>query len=405
MPFPSVKEGMMTVLFWTVAVALSLATIEMVCFSVAQLRPDLFDYRQVALAKLQSTEFERFKATSASDLLGWDNPTTVRRQQNCVGHEVTYSYDEARVRLHGQRRPQDAIVLVTGDSVTHGDDVADDDTYPAALERILGVPVANLGVGGYGPDQALLKLEALFARFPRARIAVLSILYDDTSRMVNSFRPVLFRDTGVHFGLKPFVRDGVFHPMLGGNPFRDLAAMRAAAEMAFDTDFWRRARPKFPYSVATAEMMSLPSFWLPLLNQLGKYFGKPHYEALHRTPSVRTNLRVIYERFANWTKARGLRGIIAFIPVNGDDQTSGLVAISAATEDQQKAITFMNVELSDLSQFARPDCHPTPEGYRIIADSVATVVRPLLADITAPSTVRHLGLDVTRKPVTRRNPD
>jgi hypothetical protein len=33
---------------------------------------------------------------------------------------------------------------------------------------MLGVGVANLGVGGYGPEQALLKFEGLIDRFPRA---------------------------------------------------------------------------------------------------------------------------------------------------------------------------------------------------------------------------------------------
>ncbi len=354
--------------FWAVIIASQLAVLEIGCFLFTQLRPNLFDYRETALAKLQPAEFDRFKETVASNRLGWDNPATLTKLRNCLGKEVTYSYDQARVRLHSERRSQDALILVTGDSYTQGADVSDEDTYPAALERILGVPVANLGVGGYGPDQALLKLETLIEHFPQARIAVLSIVYDDTSRLVNSFRPILFRDTGIHFGLKPFVRNGAFHPLVGGDPFRDLTAMRAAAEIAFDTDFWRRPQRKFPYSGAVVEMISLPSFWIPLLTQLGKSLGKPHYEVLHRVRSIRMNLHAIYDRFAKWTSARGLRGVVAFIPVGGADRTSGLVAISAATPDQHKAVTFMNVEISDWNQFnTTPGCHPTPGGYRMIA--------------------------------------
>ena len=377
--------------FWAVIIALQLAILEIGCFLFTRLRPDLFDYRESALAKLQPEEFERFKEMNASNLLGWDNPAAVTKLRNCVGEEVTYSYDQARDRLHGERGSQDALILVAGDSYTQGADVSDEDTYPAALERILGVSVANLGVGGYGPDQALLKLETLIERFPRARIAVLSIVYDDTSRLMNSFRPVFFRGTGSHFGLKPFVRDGAFQPLVGGDPFRDLTAMRAAAETAFDTDFWRRARQRFPYSGAVAEMISLPSFWIPLLTQFGKYLDRPHYEVLHRLPSVRTNLRAIYDRFANWTSARGLRGVVAFIPVGSADQTSGLVAISAATAEQQEAVKFMNVQISDWSQYnTTPGCHPTPAGYRMIADSVATVVRPMLTDIMDSSSRRSM---------------
>jgi len=366
--------------FWALTIAVQLAILELGCFLFTQLRPDLFDDREAALAMLQPEQFERFKETSASDLLGWDNPAAATVLRNCVGVDVTYSYDQARIRLHGKRRPQDALVLVTGDSYTQGGDVSDEDTYPAALERTLGVPVANLGVGGYGPDQALLKLEALIDSFPRARVVILSILYDDTSRLVNSFRPVLNPNTGIHFGLKPFVRDGAFHPLLGGDPFRDLTAMRAAAEAAFDTDYWRRARRGFPFSVAVAKMIALPSFWIPLMAETS---GKSAYEALHRMRSVRRNLRAVYERFANWTSARGLRGVVAFIPVSSSDRTSGSVAISAATEDQRKSVAFLNVEVGEWREYdSRPGCHPTPAGYRMIADSVAGVVRPMLAGTT-----------------------
>jgi hypothetical protein len=377
------------VAFWAAIVAIQFAILEVGCFLTTRMRPDLFDQREAALAKLVPKEFEQFKASIASNLLGWDNPATVTRLSNCVGQEVTYSYNPTRVRMHGDRKPEDSVILAAGGSYTQGYDVADDDTYPAALERILGVPVANLGVGGFGPDQALLKLESLIEHFPRARVALLSIFYPDTSRMMNSFRPVFFPNTGVDFGLKPFVRDGAFQALAEGDPFRDLAAMRSAAERAFDTDFWRRARPNFPYSVAVAEMISLPSFWMPWLTQFGKFVGRPRHEALYLVPSVRANLRALYDRFAKWTNAHGLRGIVAFIPTDGADQISGLVAISAATPDQRSAVTFVNAEISDWSEFdLAPGCHPSPTGHRRIAERVAALVRPMLPDIINSSTLR-----------------
>jgi hypothetical protein len=59
------------------------------------------------------------------------------------------------------------------------------------------VSVANFGVGGYGPDQAVLKVESLIDLFPRARVVVLAIMYDQVGRMVNSYRPVYYPDTGI----------------------------------------------------------------------------------------------------------------------------------------------------------------------------------------------------------------
>lgn len=362
--------------FYGLLVLIPLASAEVGSFLVARTRPDLFDHRDEILRKFRPEDFQRYKATVASNVLGWDNPAGVQRLANCLGEQVTYSYDAARVRRHGNRSPQDAVVVVTGDSYTQGDDAADDDTYPAALERKLDVGVANLGAGGYGPEQALLKLESLIDRFPRARVAVLSILSDDTPRMMNSFRPVLYRETGILFGFKPYLRDGVFQGPVGDDPLRDFEAMRAAAETAFDTDFWRRPKAHFPYLFAVARLFYLPSFWVPVLAQLQ---SQPPYEVVHRLASVRGNLRALFDRFEAFTRSRGLAGVVAFIPVSEADQGTGAVAISAASAAQRQALTFIDVTIKDWGEFfAGPGCHPSAKGYEVIAASVAIAVRPLL---------------------------
>jgi hypothetical protein len=372
--------------FWAILIGAVLALVEFGCLLLVQARPDLFDHREAALAKLQAEPFERFRTQRASRTLGWDHPAAqVVKLRACTGVELPNTYGPARDRLHGNSA--DAVVVVAGDSLTHGDDVGDADTYPAALERILGVPTANLGVGGYDPVQALLKLEAGIAHFPKARVAVLSILDDDVHRMPNSYRPVLFANTGLHFGLKPHWRDGAFHGLVGDDPFRDLAAMRRAATTAFDTDYWRRARGRFPYTLAVAEMLSLPSFWVPQLVAARVYLGYRQFETVYRLPSVQAGLRAIYGRFADFARARGLIPVVAFIPIDPNDTVSGLVAIAAASAEQREAITFVNVTLSKPDRYYTiRGCHPQAEGYRMIAESVAQALRPLLAGAQARST-------------------
>ncbi|TMB19842.1 MAG: hypothetical protein E6J71_10235 [Deltaproteobacteria bacterium] len=50
-------------------------------------------------------------------------------------------------------------IVAIGDSFTFGDDVGDDETFPAQLQRSLAAAeVLNLGVHGYGHDQMLLRL-------------------------------------------------------------------------------------------------------------------------------------------------------------------------------------------------------------------------------------------------------
>jgi hypothetical protein len=57
--------------------------------------------------------------------------------------------------------------------------------------------------------------------------------------------------------------------------------------------------------------------------------------------------------------------VIAFVPRDGRDQTSGLAAIAAATESQRAHISFINVGRDfEWSQFSTaPGRHPSPTGY------------------------------------------
>ena len=57
------------------------------------------------------------------------------------------------------RTPGVARVVAVGDSFTFGADVGDTDAWPARVAAALGVEVVNLGVQGYGLDQAALRLE------------------------------------------------------------------------------------------------------------------------------------------------------------------------------------------------------------------------------------------------------
>ena len=74
----------------------------------------------------------------------------------------TVSIGEHSVRLN--RNPPVAerpTIVAVGDSFTFGQDVSDQDSWPAGLERLLGRRVVNGGVNAFGIDQAVLRGERL----------------------------------------------------------------------------------------------------------------------------------------------------------------------------------------------------------------------------------------------------
>lgn len=65
-------------------------------------------------------------------------------------------------RNHAETDVRTGGILAVGDEFTNsGDDVADDETWPAQLERLIGAPVLNGGVPGYATDQIVARAERL----------------------------------------------------------------------------------------------------------------------------------------------------------------------------------------------------------------------------------------------------
>ena len=72
------------------------------------------------------------------------------------------SIDETGFRSNGAAiRPEGRPIVAVGDSFTFGDEVNDDETWPAWLERTLERPVINGGVFGYSFGQSILRAEKI----------------------------------------------------------------------------------------------------------------------------------------------------------------------------------------------------------------------------------------------------
>jgi hypothetical protein len=113
--------------------------------------------------------------------LGYAPKPNFASRDNHWGTQVSIDADGMRRNGAGPGPAGERVIAVVGDSFTFGDEVDDDATWPAALERILDLPVKNGGVFGYSLTQAVLRAEALLERFQVSTLVV-SFIPDDLTR-------------------------------------------------------------------------------------------------------------------------------------------------------------------------------------------------------------------------------
>src|SRR5262249_3918896 len=72
-------------------------------------------------------------------------------------------------------------ILAAGDSYTYGEEVGDNETWPAQLQRLTNQRVLNAGASGYGFDQSVLRAEQIAAA-QRLSAIVVGFIADDVRR-------------------------------------------------------------------------------------------------------------------------------------------------------------------------------------------------------------------------------
>jgi len=107
---------------------------------------------------------------------------------------ITINSSSLRQNRTDETDHREYAILAVGDSYTFGDEVSDEETWPAQLEKTTGLPVANGGVFGYGLDQIVLRAETLVP-VVRPLQLVVSFMFDDI------YRNSLVQRTGVE---KPY---------------------------------------------------------------------------------------------------------------------------------------------------------------------------------------------------------
>lgn len=93
-----------------------------------------------------------------------------------------HTIDSDGLRFGGEKpASSDGSILAVGDSFTYGDEVRDEEAWPAQLQRLTGRHVLNGGVSGYGFDQIVLRAEQL-AAMHRPSVIIVGFIAHDIQR-------------------------------------------------------------------------------------------------------------------------------------------------------------------------------------------------------------------------------
>ena len=153
------------------------------------------------------------------------------------------------IRSNGKVFPQDIkssneVILTVGDSFTFGDQVSDDESWPAYLEQLINIKTINGGVFGYGLDQIFLRMISLSNKY-KPTYVVLSFIDGDISRC----------------GLRE--RTGVAKPYFEINNHQlSLKTAHIQKKLKLDKKYYVRYVLGYSRLIHELMMKYLPEYWL-----------------------------------------------------------------------------------------------------------------------------------------------
>jgi len=190
---------------------------------------------------------------------GWVHQPSRTQTLSYGAKQVTYVIDADGDRILSADRPVDPsqpTVVFGGESITLGLGLDYGETYPALVERRLGIRSVNVSVTGYGNDQVYLRTRDELARLARPLAVVTLVTPVQLVRNVDPFKPHHYpRDDGSFEDVSPqpewWTQSHVrrFFDGLVGVHSEDALGVARAALRATARD--ARARGAFPLFVMT----------------------------------------------------------------------------------------------------------------------------------------------------------
>jgi hypothetical protein len=134
-------------------------------------------------------------------------------------------------------------IVACGDSFTFCQDVADAEAWPALLDAGWSeAEVINLGVGGYGTDQALLRFRGEDLG-ERVDVVLIGMLLENIGRNVNRYRPLWYPLTDTAAVKPRFVEEGgelrlIEQPFATRRELVEAVESGAVIELLGEHEYW-----------------------------------------------------------------------------------------------------------------------------------------------------------------------
>jgi hypothetical protein len=338
--------------------------------------------------------------------LGWcRKPGTSRSEQGQGGRVTSYHIGENGARVSPGLDHLPALAEAYGDSYTFCRQVNDDETWPHLLGQMLNGRIANRGVGNFGIDQALLRLEREFDRHP-APIVIMCVVPETICRVASYWKH--FYEYGNVLAFKPRfrAREGILellpNPMDRPEKFLAIPAMLPQLQQndIFYAEKFAKDMLRFPYivSLLRSRRRNLPLLWAAWRDrrQPGKSFAFRRVmerniaiaASLYRRNDTLDAIVAVTRRYAQFVRSRDAVPVLVMLPQlydlyrlrAGDHYYSPYIR---ALERELVVIDFgpdfaaRNTEDAENYIDDRYGGHLSAHGNRIVAERFAKVLRDI----------------------------
>ncbi|WP_434445382.1 SGNH/GDSL hydrolase family protein [Lentzea sp. E54] len=337
---------------------------------------------------------ERHRSFDAD--LGWCRRPGERGTELTDRGETRYEVDGLGRRHNPGFAGLPAAVACFGDSYVFCRLVNDDETWPHQLSRLLGTNAANYGVGNYGLDQALLRLERELPGL-EADVVVMGVVPETIARVHSYWKHYFEYGNVLAFKPRFTLESGtlVAHPPAVTSPddyqtYREQLPHIIALDPFYHAKF-RRDLLAFPY---LPRLLLRARRHFPVLAHLVRGRPRDAFDEVLRDNARWTArlyadhgacelLGALVERFAAVCRAAGKHPVLLIVPQPADLDRDGGTAHRHMTTRLATRLPVVDVtdrfrREPDLFVHGKLGPHCGPRGNAVIASELRPVVEPLL---------------------------